>query len=274
MSASRIFPTDGGRQKLASFFCQNRAAACRSFLVFPGSCRMQAGSIFTETETKIVFERGIPLSYLAISEVAKAEYGMFLVSISEGFVIDSVSRTRSEAAVAVLKSTNLPSINCVLFSRKRAKKSRIRGGRLYDGDVNSYLIAIAIRGYFVAGGYFVSVDFPNSKKVSIEFDPSIPLFYNAVVWVSAALLITFIGLKTLFLCESESSVNDISLVKSFSISFFQSENGHEMPSIHGAAGGQIRQRQQVHALYTDRSCGTPAPPCQLASPVLIGVNHG
>ena len=274
MSASRISPTDCSRQKLASSFCQSHGAAGHTFLVLPGICGTKANCIFTEPDMEIVLERGISLSYLASNEVVKAGYGIFLASISQGFVIDFVSRTRAKAAVAALKYSNIRSTYCVFLSRRHTKYSRIRGGSSHDVNVNSCVITIEIRGDFVAGRYFASVDFTNSKKVPIEFDPSIPFFYNAVVWVSAALLITFIGRKTLFFSESKSSVNDISLVKSFSISPFQSENGHETPSIRGAVGSQIRQRQQVHALYTDRGCGTPTSPRQLASPMLSGVNHG
>lgn len=273
MSTSKISPTDYGRPKLASFFCQSRGAACRTFLVLPKICGTKAGSIFTETEIKIVLMRGIPLSYLSISEVVKAGYGMIPSSISQDFILQFVSRTRANGGVDLRKSSNFPSVNCVLLSRKRTKKSRIRGDFLHESRVNLCVIAIEIQGDFVAGRYFISVHFSDSKRFSIAVDPSIPHFYDGIVCVSAALHMTFISLKTLFFCERKSSVNDISLVKSFSISPFQSENGHETPSTHGAAVGQIRQRQQVHALYTDRSCGTPAPPCQLASPVLIGVNH-
>ena len=274
MSTSKISPTDYGRQKLASSFCQSHGAAGHTFLVLPGICGTKADCIFTEPDIEIVLERRISLSYLASNGVEKAGYGMFLASISQGFVIDFVSRTRAKEAVAALKYSNNRSTYCVFFSRRRTNNSRIRGRFSHDVNVNSCVIAIEIRGDFVAGGCFVSVDFTNSKKVPIEFDSSIPFFHNAVVWVSAALLITFIGRKTLFFSESNSSVNDISPAKSFSISLFQSKNGHETPSIRGAAGGQIRQRQQVHALYTDMGCGTPTSPRQLASPVLSGVNHG
>ena len=211
MSAFKIFSAAGARlQSVSSFYPRLGTATC-SCLVFPGICGVKTGCISTENEIKIVFERGITLSYLASNVVVKTGYGMFLASISEGFVIDSVSRTRNKAAVGVRKSSNFPSIYCVQLIRKRIKNSRIRSAFSRDVDVNSCVIAIEIRGDLVAERSFFSVDFPNSKKFSIEFDPSIPLFYNAVVWVPAAFLMTFIGLKTLFFCESESSVNDISL---------------------------------------------------------------
>ena len=274
MSTSKISPTDCGRQKLASSFCQSHGAVGRTFLVLLGICGTKADCIFTESNMEIVLERGISLSYLASNEVVKAGYVMFLASISQVFVIDFVSRTRAKAAIAALKYSNIRSTYCVFLSRRPTKYSRIRGGSWRDVNVNSCVMAIEIRGDFVAGGYFVSVNFTNSKRVPIEFDPSIPFFHNAVVWISAILLITYIGRKTLFFRESKSSVNDISLLKSFSISPFQSKNEHETPSMRGAAGGQIRQRQQVHALYTDRGSGTPTSSRQLASPVLSEANHG
>ena len=211
MSTSKISPTNCGRQKLANSFFQSHGTAGRTFLVLPGICGTKADCIFTESDMEIVFERRISLSYLASNGVEKAEYGMFLTSISQGFVIDFVSRTRAKEAIAALNYSNIQSIYCVFFSRRRTNNSRIRGRFSHDVNVNSCVIAIEIRGDFVAGGYFVSVDFTNSKKIPIEFDPSIPFFYNAVVWVPAAFLMTFIGLKTLFFCESESSVNYISL---------------------------------------------------------------
>ena len=274
MSTSKISPTDCGRQKLASSFCQSHGAAGRTFLVFPGICGTKAGCIFSGPETKIVLERRISLSYLAINEAVTAEYVMVLASILQGFVIDSVSKSLHKAAVIDRKDSNYSSINCVVLNRKRTKNSRIRSAFSLDDNVNPCVIAIKFRGDLVIGRYFVSVYFSDSKKFSIAIYSSITHFHKGIGCVPAESFLIFIGLKTLFFCASESSVNDISLVKSFSISTFQSENGHETPSIRGAAGGQIRQRQQVHALYTGRGCGTPTSPRQLASPVLGGVNHG
>ncbi|MDO8312219.1 MAG: hypothetical protein Q7T25_09780 [Sideroxyarcus sp.] len=274
MSASRIFPTDGGRQKLASSFCKSHGAAGRTSLVLPGICGTKAGCIFTEPEMKIVLERGISLSYHAFSEVVKAGYGMFSASISQDFMLEFVSRTPDKAAFEVRKSSHFSSIFCVLLSQKRTKNSRICSGRLYDGNVNICVLAIEIRVDFVTGEYFVSVDIPISKKFSNTFDPSIPDLYDGIVRVSAAFSVTFIGPKALFFCESESFVNDISVAKYFSITPFPSENGHETPSTHGAAGGQIRQRQQVHALYTDRRFWKQPKLARLSYIGPAGVSHG
>ena len=274
MSTSKISHTDGGIPKLASSFSQNHAAADRSSLVLQRLCEMKAGCISTESEIEIVFKREISLSYFAVSGGLRAEYGMFFVSILKRFVIGFVSRKRAKAAVAGLKSSNFPLIYCVLLSHKRTKNSRIRSAFSLDDNVNPCVIAIKFRGDLVIGRYFVSVYFSDSKKFSIVIDPLITHFHNEIGYVPAEFLLIFIGLKTLFFIESKSSVNDISLAKLFAITPFSSENGHETPPIRGAAGGQIRQRQQVHALYTDRGCGMPTSPRQLASPVLSGVNHG
>ena len=245
MSTSKISHTDGGRPKLACSFCQNHAAADRSSLVLQRLCEMKAGCISTESEIEIVFKREISLSYFAVSGGLRAEYGMFFVSILKRFVIGFVSRKRAKAAVAGLKSSNFPLIYCVLLNQKRTKNSRIHSAFSLHCNVNSCVIAIEIRGEFVAGEYFVSVNFLDSKYFLITFDPLISIFHDEIVWVPAAFDMPFIGLKSLFFCESESSVNDISLAKTFSITPFSSENGHETSSIHSAAAGQVRLRLQI-----------------------------
>jgi len=126
----------------------------------------------------------------------------------------------------------------------------------------------------VAGRYFIRVYLSDSKKFSIAIYPSITHFHKEIGCVPAEFFLPFIGLKPLFFCESKSSVNEISLVKSFLISPFKFENGHETPSIHGAAGGQIRQRQQVHALYTDRRFWKLPKLGRLSYIGPVGVRHG
>ena len=245
MSTSKISLSDGGRPKLASSFCQNHGAADRFSHVLQRICEMKVDYTATELEIKIVFKRGVFLSYLAVSGGLKAEYGMFFTSIAKGFVIDFVSWKLVKVAVAGLKFSNFSFVYCVLLSQKRRKNSRIRSAFSHHCNVNACVIAIEIRGEFVAGGYFVSVNFPDSKYFLIMFDPLILIFHDEIVWVSAAFHMSFIGLKLLFFCESESSVNDISLAKSFFITLFSSENGHETSSIHSATAGQARQRLQI-----------------------------
>lgn len=274
MSTSKISPTECGRQKLANCFCQSHGAASHNFLVLPGTFGTNTSCILTKPDIEIVLERGISLSYLVSNEVVKTGYEMLLASISQGFVIYFVLRMRAKAAVAALEYSNILSIYCVLLSRRHTKFSRIYNAFSPEVNVNSCVIAIEIQGDFIVGVHFVSADLTNSKKVSVEFDPSTPFFHNAVVWVLDAILITFIGRKTLFFSKNKSSINDIYSLKSFSISLFQSKNGHKTPLIRSAAGGQIQQTQQVHALYTNRGCGMPTSPHQLASSVLSGVNHG
>ena len=241
MSTSKISLTDGGRPKLASSFCQNHGAADSFSLVFQRICEMKVDYTATELEIKIVFKREVFLSYLAVSGGLKAEYGMFFTSIAKGFVIDFVLRKRAKAAVAGLKFSNFSFVYCVLLSQKRRKNSRIHTAFPHHCNVNSCVIAIELRGNLDAGGYFVSVNFPDSKYFSITLDPLISIFHDEIVWVSAAFHMSFIGRKSLFFCESESSVNDISLEKTFSITPFPSENGQETSSIHSVAVGQVRQ---------------------------------
>ncbi|WP_426146597.1 hypothetical protein [Polaromonas sp. DSR2-3-2] len=270
MNTSKISHTDGGRPKLASYFCQNHAAADRSSLVLQRLCEMKAGCISTQSGMEIVFKREISLSYFAVNAGPRVEYGMFFVSILKRFVIDFVSRKRAKAAVAGLKSSNFPLIYCVLLSQKRTKNSRIHSAFSDHCNVNSCVIAIEIRGDFVAGEYFVSVNFPDSKYFLITFDPLVSIFHDEIVWVSAAFHMSFIGLKSLLPCESESSFNDISLAKTFWITPFPSENGHEASSIHSAAAGQVRQWLEII-----QSCSSAwrCPDRAWETPNLTPVNH-
>ena len=245
MSTSKISLTDCTRQKLASSFCQNHGATDSFPHVLQRICELKVDYIATELEIKIVFKRGISLSYLAVSGGLKAEYGIFITSIAKRLVLDFVSRKLVKTAVACLKFSNFSFVYCVLLSQKRTKNSRIHSAFSHRCNVNSCVIAIGIRGDFVAGGYFVSVNFPNSKYLWITFDRLILIFHYEKVCGSAAFHMSFIGLESLFFWESESSVNDIHLEKTFSITPFPSENGHETSSIHCAAVGQVRQWLQI-----------------------------
>lgn len=114
----------------------------------------------------------------------------------------------------------------------------------------------------------------NSTMFSHSNMRPIAYFIFGIVSLHARPTLILQGLSAEFHTDSDSFGHENSLTEMRLTMLFLVENVIETSSCVGAAAVKFRYQQQVHALYTDRGCGTPTSLRQLASPVLSGVNHG